>query len=253
MQFVRVPRDILEKNLETLQSTPFKTRFLVATLPDGNKVGGWTICLGEMPPRAKVIKSGCWEDRRKLKYDTLYFAISGSGCNTHLMIDFTDNSIYGTLGRLSRDEPEEEVTGSCTFNKYWRREIIAALDACHFERWRTLNYSNGRLLPFWYVSLKKGEETVKDMNGRNVFPLNWDEFKNVVRLCFRLLKSEKEAPERSGEQEPAADQVDESATKKPVPEPGPVSDPEPELPLFDNDASHAAGDPERDSSADQEG
>ncbi len=213
-QFIRVPRDVLEGNLETLQSLPFNSAFLVASLPDGNRVGGWTICLGEMPPRAKVIKSGCWEDRRKLKYDTLFFSISGAGSDAHLMIDFTDNTLYGTLKKLSRDEPEEEVTGMCTLNKYWRREIIAALDACHFERWRTINFSNGKSLPFWHVTLKKGEEDVKCMSGRNIFPLNWDDFKNVVRLCFRLIKSEMEDTDRSGKQETAADQEDESACRK---------------------------------------
>ena len=204
-EFLRIPRDVLERRRKEFLESPFKLEFVVATAPDGSTFGGWTVCPDAMPPRAKVIESGCWNKRPTLKFDTLMFSIDGDDCNTKLLIDFTDNSIYGRLDRVSPDDPEEQIEGVIHFSKYWRRELLSALRDCHFERWPKNCYSNGRILPAWFVSLKKGEEEVRLMIGRNVFPLNWDTFINVVRLCFRLYRSENGIPENDADHGPAGD------------------------------------------------
>ena len=251
-EYLRIPRDILEKKRKDFLDSPFKLEFLVAAAPDGSTFGGWAVCLDAMPPRAKVIESGHWREQRKLKFDTLMFSLDGNDCNAKLLVDFTDNSIYGQLERLSPDDPEEEINGMIYFGKYWRKELLAAFRECHFERWPKNSYSNGNILPAWFITLKKGEDDVKLMVGRNIFPFYWDTFLNVVRLCFRLCQSEDESPDKAPEQGPVADTPElaarrdggqlSSAENELKPESARKTKPkqesaeyiEPELPLFDD-------------------
>ena len=70
-EYLRVPRTLWESTLSYLEESPFKPGFLVGTAPDGSTFGGWSVCLDVMPPRAKVIESGSWRARHKLKLDHL--------------------------------------------------------------------------------------------------------------------------------------------------------------------------------------
>jgi len=280
-EYMRIPRDLLEFTLENLTSKPVKPVFMVAKAADGSTFGGWTVCLDdEAPSRARIIESGCWRDRRKLKYDAIEFGLISDECNAELKIDFSDGTISAELHKMPPNGEEVKRKGSCRFSKYWRKEILSALRECRFERWQTRYRSNGERSPLWFLELKNGENTVKFIRGMNVFPLNWDMFQNVFGLCLRLCcgeeaasasaknKAEKNAPEpKSAENKagiPAAqDDVqamagDPAASAKPTPAPenkprklestpakrkkAKSDDPElePELPLFDGDVPYSA-------------
>ncbi len=207
---LRIPRSILEERMEELLSSPFRMQFLVAALPDGSTVGGWATCIDRLPPRAKVIESGCWEKTPELKYDSLLFLFHGGGVNTHMVISLKENFILGELNGLSPDEREEDEgeKKGCCFGKYWKRELVAAFRDCHFERWPKRYYSNGVSEPKWQIELLKEDETVRVMKGYNVFPPNWNVLKNVVRLCFRLCREETSLQEKDAEQGSSADKTE---------------------------------------------
>ena len=189
-EYIRVPQELLDDTLEMLESGPFKPEFLVAKAPDGSTFGGWAVCLDVMPPRAKVIESGCWRDCRKLKYNALNFAMTSNECNAELNIDLSDGTVICELHKILPDGTRIDRKGSCRVSRFWRKEIMSALRECRFERWQTRYCSNGEKYPLWFLELKKEEDTEKFIRGMNVFPLNWDMFRNVFWLCLRICDRE---------------------------------------------------------------
>ena len=189
-EYLRIPQELLDDTMEMLDSSPFKPEFLVAKAPDGSTFGGWAVCLDVMPPRAKVIESGCWKDWHKLKYDYLEFAMTSDECNAQLKINFPEGTLSCELFKTMPDGKKIKRKGECRIGRFWRKELLAALRECRFERWQTRYCSNGERFPLWFVELNKGEDTVKFIRGMNVYPLNWDMFKNVFWLCLRLCDKE---------------------------------------------------------------
>ncbi len=207
-EYIRVPQELLDDTLEMLESGPFKPEFLVAKAPDGSTFGGWAVCLDVMPPRAKVIESGCWRDCRKLKYNALNFAMTSNECNAELNIDLSDGTVICELHKILPDGTKIRKKGACRIGRFWRKEILAGLRECRFERWQTRCCSNGEKRPMWFLELKKGEDVAKLIRGMNVYPLNWDMFKNMFWLCLRL------CTERNGASESATPQAEETISDR---------------------------------------
>ncbi len=263
-EFIRVPERIWKDMLPKLEKTPFEAQFLTARMPDGSTLNGWAICKSEipLPPEAKVIKSGCWRDRHKLKFDTLDFSLTDDQHCAHLLIDFSNDSMCGVIRGVSPGEPEEEVNSRREFGKFWRKEILAALRECHFERWHEKYYSSAFAEPLWYLELNNGEKTVKHVDGRGIFPANWDTFKSVFRLCIGLCRERDILQETGSDREPLANYTEQTSVPEPetataesdapaanaesataTPEEArkeATTDLEQELPLFDDDAASAA-------------
>ena len=215
-EYIRIPRDILEDSIDRLIESPFTINFLVAKAPDGSTFGGWAVCMEEKLPHVRGIESGCWRARRRLRYDALDFVLTGIECSAELKIDFSQCTISAELHHTPPDGETYLRKGTCRFGKYWRRELLAALRECRFERWQTRYSSNGDKDPLWYVDLKKGEDSVKFIRGSGVIPLNWDMFKNVFALSLRLACGKEycsaESEWRTPKEDTSADRQEENRT-----------------------------------------